>query len=138
MKINYESTCFDKDFIKRVEKLYNAKYIYETELVEYGPVGSVFYQENPPDGCTNWMAIFYDCQTKLLKITSAATIVEQPVTAIECGDGEWIYSHYTHHFYTKNGVSIDGGRSYTKLVGENLSNIKRAQFIPTKDGLIKQ
>ena len=50
MKINSESTCFDIDFIRRVEKMYKAKYIYETELIEYGPVGAIFYQKNVDTG----------------------------------------------------------------------------------------
>ena len=33
-------------------------------------------------------------------------------------------------------MSIDGGRSYTKISAKDLDNIKQANFIPTKDGLV--
>ena len=136
MKINSESTCFDIDFIRRVEKMYKAKYIYETELIEYGPVGAIFYQEDPPNNYSNWMAVYYDSNRKGVMITSASEVVKQPVRAIMCAEDDWIYSHYTHHFYTKNGMSIDGGRSYTRIIAKDLDNIKKANFIPTKDGLV--
>lgn len=136
MKINSKSTWLSDASIALIEKKYNAKYIYETELQSDGPVGAIFYQENPPGNYSNWFALYYNLD-KVLMITSAAEIIKTPVKAIKVGDDDWIYSHYTHHFCEKNGIAIDGGRSYTRLVGSNLKTLEEVNnFIPTKDGLV--
>jgi hypothetical protein len=135
MKINSESLMFKPSSIEVIEKHYDAKYIYETELIAGGPLGIIFYQENPPNNYSNWLGLYKKHGD--LYVTSAEKIALQGVDAICVGDDEWIYSHYTHHFLEKNGIAIDGGRSYTKILGEDILNIEKAKFMPTKNGLVK-
>lgn len=136
MNINSESNLFSKKSIEHIESSYNAKYVYETELVSRGPVAAVFWQEEPKEGHSNWFGIYFDYRGNVM-ITNAAKTVELPIEAVHVGDDEWVYSHHVHDFRTVNGISIDGGRGYTRILASDLQGVRTAPFRPTKDGLVK-
>ena len=136
MKINSQPYSFSQEQVRAVENFYNAKYVFETELGSGGPVGMVFWQDDPPNSYSNWLAIYrkHDGSTM---ITSGDKYVKDPITAACIGEDEWIYSHHVHHFCEKNGIAIDGGRGYTRLVGSNLRSAVTAKFMATRDGLVR-
>ena len=77
----------------------------------------VYWQEKPPvEGYSNYFALLYQGDT--VYITSGASAVEQPISAVEA-DGEIIYSRYRWDCrHTKNQTAmIDGGRDYVKRSG---------------------
>ena len=136
MKINSQPYSFNQKQVKAIEKKYKAKYVFETELGQGGPIGMVFWQAEPPNGYSNWFAI-YKMYNGNVMITAADEYVKDPITAVQVGEDEWIYSHHVHHFCEQGGIAIDGGRGYTRLVGSGLSSAVTASFVATKDGLVR-
>jgi len=136
-KINSECTIFSAENLKIIEEHYKAKYVYQTHLMGKSCwtniVGAVFWQDNPPNDYDNWFALYYSDDSKLM-VTSATDTAKHNVTALNVGEDEWIYSHNLHHFCEKNGLAIDGGREYTRLIGNK--PFVTAEFKPTPDGLV--
>lgn len=112
-----EDAQFD---IAKVETKYNAKFVgqfcLKTKSGSWGEFpADVYWQEKPPvEGYSNYFALII--QMGSAYITSGASAVEHPITAIVADDGEVIYSRYRHDYRaSKDGsVFIDGGRDYTK------------------------
>ena len=125
---------------KIIEKKYNAKYIYETQLMGKtywcDVLGAIFWQYNPPAGMDNWCAFYVN--NGIISVTSGTSTASEIIDAIQIADDEYMYSHSRHNFCSKNGFAIDGGRCYTKIMGSDDGTVPaRAQFKPTPDGLIK-
>lgn len=139
VKINNESEAFTVEQIKKIEGIYDATYIYETELKSAdgwsGQVGAVFYQPNPKPGHSNWFAVYRDYMNRFY-VTKADATVAVPVTALKVSEEEYIYSHHRHHFLGRDGIAIDGGRDYTRIVGNfNGKTPELVYFKATPDGL---
>ena len=136
-KINSGCTIFSADKVKLIEDRYMAKYVYQTQLMGkngWSPIlGAIFWQYNPPNDYDNWLAVYISLEGKVM-ITSATDTAKHNVTALKVGEDEWIYSHNLHHFCEKNGLAIDGGREYTRLIGND--GFVTAEFKPTLDGLV--
>jgi len=120
-KITVNSGRDDAQFdIAKVEARYNAKFVgqfcLKTKSGSWAESpADVYWQEKPPvEGYSNYFALII--QMGAAYITSGASAVEQPITAIVADDGEVIYSRYRHDYRSsKDGsVFIDGGRDYTK------------------------
>lgn len=122
-KVTVNSGRDDAQFkIDAVEEKYNAHFVGQfcLKTKDGGWANSpadVYWQEKPPvEGYSNYFALLY--QGSSVYITSGASAVENPISAVESG-GEIIYSRYRHDFRrTKDGIAIiDGGRDYTKRMG---------------------
>ena len=127
IKVNNESEIFTSEQIKKIEGLYNAKFIYETDLKSVdgwsGQIGAVFYQPEPQaESHSNWFAVFKDHMNRIC-ITKADATVAVPVTALKVDENEYIYSHHRHHFLGRDGIAIDGGRDYTRLIGSSFGDV---------------
>jgi hypothetical protein len=84
----------------------------------------VFYQPNPDTkkGHTNYFGLYEN--NGVLYICNASPAFKEPITVlVHPKTGEVIASHYPHDFrsFQDHSLSIDGGRSYTRIVG-NFSN----------------
>lgn len=139
IKVNSESEFFTSEQIKKIEDCYGAKFVYETELKTAdgwsGHVGSVFYQPEPQPGHSSWFAIFKDHMNRHY-ITKADATVAVPVTALKVAENEYIYSHHRHHFLGRDGMAIDGGRDYTRIVGNFVDRTPELVYLKaTPDGL---
>jgi hypothetical protein len=108
--------------VDAVEKKKNAKFVCETCLRtadggwSYSPV-QIYWQEKPPvEGYSNYFGIFV--RDGSVFITSGQSAVDEPIYAIR-NDGEIGYSRYRHDYRPVggNGVGIDGGRDYTRVIG---------------------
>jgi hypothetical protein len=80
---------------------------------------SIFYQEHPPAPFSNYFGIYLDFISGKLMITDGSSVTKEPILGIASSTGEVVYSRYGHDFRSlENGEgSIDGGRSYTRLLG---------------------
>lgn len=139
MNINSYSTFLSDNQIKIIEEKYNAKYIYETQLMGTkgwtDDIGGIFYQTEPPIGYSNWFAIIQRWGGKYM-IASAEETVKYPITAVKLTEDTYSYSHHRHHYVCNGeGIDIDGGREYTRLVGDNIREAICRRFIPTQKGL---
>ena len=108
---------------KAVERKYSATFVGDFCLKHangyINEPAAVFYQEVPPvEGYSNYFALLL--RNGSLMITCGASAVSEPITAIRASDGEVLYSRYRHDFRTASNesCSIDGGRDYTKVMGD--------------------
>jgi len=140
VKANTKSIMFNDRQIEIIEEHYGVKYVFESQLwskeTEHwtDAVAVIFYQESPNIklGHSHWMGVYRNKINKHFVINAAPTILH-PIAAVLSCDGEYTYSHHRHHFCQKNDIAIDGGRDYTRLVGNNIPDI--VHLYATKDGL---
>ena len=125
--------------IKKIENKYNATYIGDFQLKnrqgEWIDIPSaVFYQENPPNGYSNYFGIFTESNMVELKtyIVNASSAFSEPISAVEAENGDILYSCHAHDYVksSDNSATIDGGRSYTRYSG------KLVKLIIDKDKLV--
>lgn len=127
---------FKPEGIKKVEEMYNAKYMgFWCKKHKIGwwtdyPV-DVFYQPNPDreKGHTNYFGLF--TEQERVMITDAETAFNDGMIGVEDPTtGEILVSRYRHHMVEKNGLMIDGGRDYMRFTAPQSQLIK----ITVKDG----
>lgn len=101
------------------------KYVCTTSLTARGLMVDVFYRETPHPEFGNkyfglyWAEVGNEMQ---LMITNADKVEELTFDMIQDSEGSYHYSRHVHDYHTVgigtgNGVAIDGGRDYTKVVG---------------------
>jgi len=109
--------------IKKLEELYNAKYV--GHWCTKRPDGTwhdmpvdVFYQENPDQskGHSNYFGMFINERGQAM-ITNAESAFSEPITGMLCEDGEVLVSRYRNDYQTKGDVMVDGGRDYLRYSG---------------------
>lgn len=130
MKIKHYPT-FDT---KKAEELYSErdgvhiKYVCSSALGSEAVSRDIFYRETPhPQFNNKYFGLFYHPVLKQLMISSADAIEDVEFSMVKCDD-QWEYSRHRHDFRTlSNGVSIDGGRAYCRLVGD-LGDIEQKTF----------
>ena len=123
--------------IDLISEKHTAQYVFESQIKDNkgwsDTVGLIFYQAELTDpNHKHWFAIFQQ-QGKWM-ITSAEETVKEPISAIKSGD-HYIYSHSRHDFRQGDICAIDGGRDYTRLVGD--INVETAYFQATPQGMVK-
>jgi len=109
--------------IKKLEELYNAKYV--GHWCTKRPDGTwhdmpvdVFYQENPDrsKGHSNYFGMFINERGQAM-ITNAESAFSEQITGMLCEDGEVLVSRYRNDYQTKGDVMVDGGRDYLRYSG---------------------
>lgn len=115
MRILNESTWLDSKGIAKVEKMYNAKYVFETCIkTRFGwsdiPVCIFYTEEAHPEG-SNYFGL-YRTDFGDIMITNGISATE-PFDALLVGE-DIIYSRYRHDYREHNGAMVDGGRDYFK------------------------
>jgi hypothetical protein len=113
--------------IEKACKLYSekdgvpVKYVCTTALGFEAQAMDVFYRETPhPEFGNRYFGLYrsynYDTPDGTLMITNADRIEDLTFEMIEV-NGQYHYSQHRHDFHSVGDVAIDGGRAYTKLVG---------------------
>ena len=124
--------------IERVCALYSQKdgvpikYVCTSALYEEEAVArDIFYRDTPhPDFGNRYFGLFYAplsiIDEPVLMICDADNIESLTFSMIE-GENGWEYSQHRHDFrqVPGTGLAIDGGRSYCRLVGNNLAHEPR-------------
>ena len=129
MYINTEPENFSLELIQKIEEKYKAKYICETSIMyndrnwSENP-SAIFYTETPHPEGSNYFAISVGSDGYYIISDALPSIKKmEPIAAVRSGD-EVIYSRYRHDYRTtKDGkVSIDGGRDYVRVCGEEFNS----------------
>lgn len=90
----------------------------------------IFYRETPhPEYGNRYLGIYRNGDNQVM-ITNCDMIEDLSFSMIE-GPNGWEYSQHRHDYRQVGRTAIDGGRSYTKLVGDVLANVK---VMKVKDG----
>lgn len=140
MNVLVDSTIFNSDQIKVIEDRFTAQYVCETTIrFKNGwadfPV-AIFYTEKAHAEGSNWMAVNWSYD-KMICVRNGISAVLEPFTGIVADNGDVIYSRYRHDFRTSpdGSVTIDGGREYTRLIGEKSVAAKRVSLQIKKNKL---
>lgn len=118
MKIVNRNPIFDPEYIERIEKHYNAKFVCETSLkLKDGGWGNfpvaVFYTETAHPEGSNWFGLYWNHENQL-RITDAKPALE-PFDGLLLEDGSVFYSRYRHDYQSlEDGTMVDGGREYLR------------------------
>ena len=109
-------------------------YVCSTEMVADDVVVDVFYRATPhPEFGNRYFGLYRSPMTGDLMITNADKIEEMTIEAIKPqGFNDWHYSQCRHDYHSVGNVAIDGGRAYTKLVGD-FNGLERLVF-EVRDG----
>lgn len=129
LKVNHSKGYYPLN-IEKCEKKYNAKYIgdFQTKRKDGSwndKPCAIFYVENPDisKGHSNYLGLFAKYITdeySELSITNGLSAVEEPFTAIQADNGEYVISSYRHDYRVSNdgSVMIDGGRDYNRYTSD--------------------
>lgn len=109
-------------------------YVCTSSVTEHGCYAyDIFYRETPHPvygnryfGLTQRDGIVYIANADNIENLIFNTVLNEE-------SQQWVYSQHRHDFRSAGNVMIDGGRSYQKLMGDNLKNVKRKTFV-VKDG----
>lgn len=130
MNINHRP-ILDKDY---VEEFYTkkdgvpVKYVCTSALGDESFAGDIFYRDTPHPKFGNRYLQLYVVGLQIF-IRSADKIEDKVFIMLDTPSG-YHYSQHRHDFFTVGDSSIDGGRAYTRLLG---NNVKTKQF-KIKDG----
>ncbi len=135
MKIHNECTFLKPDGIAKVENMYKATFVMESFLKGKNdwcnfPAAIFYTEEKHPQG-SNYFALYID-EDRRFVITNGLTAIE-PFEGIQIGENVY-YSRYRHDYRECGPVAIDGGRDYTKLVGD-INAGKIVKLMVNKDKL---
>lgn len=121
--------------VEKVTKHYSAKdgvpvkYVCTSAPNQYADYAAdIYYRETPHPEFGNRYFGLYQVSTgpkpeqRQIRITNVDMIEDLDFTMVEVDD-QLHYSQHRHDFYSVGDVAIDGGRAYTRLVG----NINRPQ-----------
>ena len=126
MKIHNESSWLNCDGIAMAEKMYNAKYVFESCLKTKDggwcnmPVAIFYTEKAHPEG-SNYFGLYRTDYGDLM-ITNGISATE-PFDALQVGE-DIIYSRYRHDCREYNGAMVDGGRDYFKRSADRGTPVK--------------
>jgi hypothetical protein len=118
MRILTDCSFLSEKQIENIERKYNAKYVFESQLKLKGGKWSdfsaaVFYTEVTRQDGSNWFGIWHNNGAYM--ISDAISAVEEPFFGILAGNGDVIYSRHSHddHARDDDELFIGGGRDHT-------------------------
>lgn len=118
MKIRNEPAYLTEVDIKKVEKKYKAKYVFESPLCINGcwndDPSLIFYNETPHPEGSNYFAISRKSGGDYVISNGLSAVDGVEIRAVRAVDGDIIYSRCRHDYRTSDdgSVSVDGGRDY--------------------------
>lgn len=134
MNLIREPYIFTKDKIEIIEKARDARWLLDTE--HNGIPVSVFWTDVKHPAGSNFFALYYTTtkespNKQVLMITNGDFILDQKITGLLLPNGGQvskgnepasqadyvIYSRHRHDMFWHGDVAIDGGREYTRVVG---------------------
>ena len=97
----------------------------------------IFYRETPhPEYGNRYLGVYRNGDNQIM-ITNCDMIEDLSFSMVE-GVAGWEYSQHRHDYRNVGSVSIDGGRSYTRLVGDihapvKVMKVKDGKFVSVED-----
>ena len=123
----------DLEGIRKIEKLRSCRYVCEWNLIDaagnaYDQSVLLFWNDVPHPQGSNWMALYRAGDDWYVR--DGITASRLPIRCVVSDAGQVLFSKSRHDFRSSHdgSVSIDGGRDYTRLMG-NL-NCDRVWLLP--------
>jgi hypothetical protein len=119
MNIRNECSFLKPEGIAKIEKAYNAKYVFESCIKDRDGgwcnwPSAIFYTEEAHPQGSNYFALYHERvsigREPQFMITNGISAIE-PFDALQVGD-DVIYSRYRHDYREYKGYMVDGGRDY--------------------------
>lgn len=110
-------------------------YVCTSSISEHGAEAyDIFYRETPhPEFGNRYFGLTQ--RNGVVYITNADNIENLTFnTVLNEQTQQWVYSQHRHDFRSAGNVLIDGGRSYQKLMGNDLKSVQRKTFV-VRDGI---
>lgn len=112
----------DLEGIRKIEKLRSCRYVCEWNTIDKGgdildtPVLLFWNDVAHPQG-SNWMALYRSSNDWYVK--DGITTSRLPIQCVVSNDKQVLFSKYRHDFRSSQdgSVTIDGGREYTRMLG---------------------
>lgn len=126
--MTYKVKHFPKFDTQAIERLYSKKdgvpveYVCTTELRSYGRPLDIYYRETPhPEFGNSYFGLGYYHYANppfetYIGISNADEVEELTFACIPNSEEVYTYSQHTHDYREWGSASIDGGRSYTRLL----------------------
>lgn len=128
--------------VEHVERLYSNKdgvpvnYVCSTALGGGTDCHDIFFRETPhPEFGNRYFGL--SSQYGTLFINNADAVEDLSFEMVNV-DGIWYYSQHRHDFRNVGPLSIDGGRAYLRLVGENLRDFETGEFQVINGAFVKK
>ena len=99
---------------------------------------NIFYQEEAHPQGSNYFAIYIEPFTNQWMVTDALSSVQDPIQAFRLKNtGAFKWSHYRHDMReVVSGLYIDGGRDYTRIVGDVNSELVEPVELTIDKGVV--
>ena len=149
MKIDIDILHLPEFNIDEVEKHYSekdgveVKYVLSSALKNETVPVDIYYRETPhPEFGNRYFGIYTNPMDGHIYICNADSIETYDVSMAQNKEGQWCYSQHRHHmqpvvYLNKDGEEvvggIDGGRAYTKVLGDISTSTFRV-----KDGAFEE
>ena len=79
----------------------------------------IFYRESShPEFGNRYFGIYQNPIDDRMYITNADSVEDLEFTCAQMEDGQMAYSRHRHDLVEVDGGAIDGGRSYTRVIGD--------------------
>ena len=120
--------------IRKVEENRSCRYVCEWNVLDakgdpYGQPMMIFWNDVAHPQGSNWMALYSDVGGYYVR--DGITASRLPIQAYVSDDGQAVFSKHRHDFRSSHDgtISVDGGREYTKLMG-NFKTCRRVWLLP--------
>lgn len=120
MQIDLTPISFSSESIKKLEEVYNARYICDAGLNNADLPSAIFWQDNPPHDYSNYLCVYRApavvANEPSIWVRSGAFILDREIVGAVAKNGDVIFSRYVHDYRTSRdgSVWIDGGHHYTR------------------------
>jgi hypothetical protein len=110
----------DQSNIEKIEKDRNCRFVCEWNVKQDDKILNdpmlIFWSDIPHPQGSNWMALFYYNDWF---VRDGITASQLPIECVVSNDKQVLFSKSRHDFRSSNdgSVSVDGGRDYTRVLG---------------------
>ena len=110
----------DETKLAKIEKLRNCRFVCEWNVKQDGKVHNdpmlIFWNDTAHPQGSNWMALFYYNDWF---VRDGITASQLPINCVVSNDKQVLFSKSRHDFRSSHdgSVSVDGGRDYTRVLG---------------------
>jgi len=95
------------------------RYVCTTALGDAAIAFDIFYRDTPhPEFGNRYFGLFYDRIRDCMMIINAENVEDYEFKCGVTEDDRLVYSQHRHDLVEVDGGALDGGRSYTRVIGD--------------------
>ena len=95
------------------------RYVCTSDLKASDVPCDIFFRDTPhPEFGNRYFGVYQNPIDDRMYITNADSVEDLEFTCAQMEDGQMAYSRHRHDLVEVDGGAIDGGRSYTRVIGD--------------------